>query len=141
MQKKFSTHIFKPTTDLVILFLEDYLEILLALIFKSGQEIELSSQNTLSFSGSLRNESWNFLQKAKTWQNKLNRTFLTTSTHQCNLYLWVLHSIGNWFTSVLNWEPLNCLKLVDSWKVGLYKSPKVTHAMTLVAKLPWESGS
>lgn len=59
MQKKFSTHTFKPTTDLVTLFLEDYLEILLAVIFKSGQEIEL-----------FFTEYFKFLRKSEKWKLK-----------------------------------------------------------------------
>lgn len=33
---------------------------------------------------------------------------------------------------------LSFLKLVDSWKVGLQESPKVTYALILVTKLQWE---
>lgn len=57
-EKKFSTHIFKLTTNLVILFLEDYLEILLALILESGQEIELFFTENFQFLRKEKSEKW-----------------------------------------------------------------------------------
>lgn len=77
-EKKFSTHIFKLTTNLVTLFLEDYLEILLALILQSGQEIELFFTENFQFLRKEKSEKWKlkFPAEGKTWQNELNRTFL-----------------------------------------------------------------
>lgn len=77
-EKKSPNHIFKLTTNLVTLFLSDYLEILLAL--KSGQEIKLFSTEYFQFLRKEMSKKLKFPAEGQDLKNKLNRTFFITFT-------------------------------------------------------------
>lgn len=77
-EKKFPNHIFKLTTNLVTLFLNYYLEILLAL--KSGQEIKLFSTKYFRFLRKEKSKKLEFPAEGQDLKNKLNRIFLISFT-------------------------------------------------------------